>query len=67
MRLHIDDTAGTVLATATLTDENDESLSASGQFRPADTTTSGSRYELAAARALQRLSDALIIAADRSA
>ncbi|MBP2328791.1 hypothetical protein JOF56_009176 [Kibdelosporangium banguiense] len=67
VQVHLDDSTGAVIATATLIDENDGTLSASAQFRSAtpDTAVSQCQFELAAARALQRLSDALITAASR--
>ena len=65
VRVHLDDADGAVIATATLTDEDEQTLSASGQYRPAtaDGPASPAQFELATARALQRLSDALVSAA----
>lgn len=65
VRVHLDDSGDAVVATATLVDEDEGTLSATGRFRPAhaDSPVSQVQYELAAARALQRLSDALITAA----
>jgi hypothetical protein len=69
VRVHLDDSGDAVIATATLVDEDEGTLSATGQFRPAndDSPKSHVHYELAAARALLRLSDALITAARQRA
>jgi Domain of unknown function (DUF1876) len=68
VRLHLHESAGAAVATATLVDEDEGSLSATGQFRTASTCQPISRvqFELAAARALQRLSDALLDAAGQT-
>ena len=65
VRVELSESAGSVLATATLVDEDEGTLSASGQFRPATAQgpATAAQYEIAAARALQRLSEALIAAA----
>lgn len=68
VRVQLSESGGSVVATATLVDEDEGTLSASGQFRPATVgPATSAHYELAAARALQRLSEALISAATRSA
>ncbi|MET0234298.1 MAG: dsRBD fold-containing protein [Kibdelosporangium sp.] len=69
VRVNLDDSGDAVVATATLVDEDEGTLSATGRFRPAHPDSQASRiqYELAAARALQRLSDALINAAAQRA
>ena len=66
LRMH--ESAGTVIATATLTDDQEQTLAATGQFRPAGPARAATpaQYELAAARALQRLSEALITAASQA-
>jgi acyl-CoA thioesterase FadM len=67
VRLRLTEASGSVVATATLVDEDEGTLSATGQFRPVATgPATPTHYEMAAARALQRLSDALIAAATRS-
>ncbi|TCO61970.1 dsRBD fold-containing protein [Actinocrispum wychmicini] len=68
VRLRLSESAGSVVATATLVDQDEGVLTATAQFRPVsvDSPTSRTQYELAAARALQRLSEALIMAATRS-
>jgi hypothetical protein len=57
-----------VIATATLIDEDEQTLSATGQYRPAaaGSLTEHAQFELATARALQRLADALLSAAIRA-
>jgi hypothetical protein len=63
--VHLDESDGAVIATATLVDEDEQSLSATGQYRPATagSVTTHAQFELATARALQRLADALVSAA----
>ena len=69
VQVRLDDSTDAVVATATLVDEDEGTLSASGRFRPArpDSPALQVQYELAAARALQRLSGALITAAAQRA
>jgi Domain of unknown function (DUF1876) len=68
VRLRLTESAGSVIATATLVDEDGGTLSARGQFRSViqPGPASPAQYEMAAARALQRLSDALVTSATRS-
>jgi hypothetical protein len=68
VRVRLQESDGAVIATATLVDEDEQTLSATAQYRPAaaDGPTSHAQFELATARALQRLSDALVAAAIRT-
>jgi hypothetical protein len=68
VRVHLEDSDGAVVATATLVDEDEQTLSATGQYRPAasGSLTTQAQFELATARALQRLADALLSAAIRA-